>query len=429
MHAREDRKGKPTASGRRPPSRAVRAHSEIEPGVVPHTILALQRAIGNRAVSRIVDEAPQHEVVAEARAVAERDLIDEALASPSRPLADQVRAEAESFYQSDLSPARVHEGPVAQRATEAMGAAAMTIGTHIFLPPAAARRKDIVGHELSHVKANINGVRETGYDNGARVVVTKPGQDSELAATADGAAFADGTATAPSLPGRTPGTQDARLSAQRSIQTGAEEEKATVQRHTGAGMYVQRYDDRRSFRNSTRSSRYRHTDPGGRTRDSQRSGTNPMDRYRQVPPPRTVHGRRVWDGTRRSLGWQEGTRQDVLNRHYVGRDRRDKRLYECPACRQNFHASEMDIDHIIGIIAYVVSNTDENEADICLDRTNGIYRTLRFVWLDDAIDAANDPNNLRALCYSCNRSLGSTSGSRHMDTTGATWAGEPYQVE
>ncbi|MFF1482723.1 DUF4157 domain-containing protein [Streptomyces sp. NPDC058301] len=77
--------------------------------------------------------------------------------SPSQPIADPVRKEAEAFYQTDLSPARVHSDTVAQRATAAMGAEAMTIGHHIFLPPQAARKKEIVGHELSHVSDNLSG--------------------------------------------------------------------------------------------------------------------------------------------------------------------------------------------------------------------------------------------------------------------------------
>jgi hypothetical protein len=166
--------------------------------MTPSAILALQRAAGNRVVSRIIPESP-HAAVEETSAAAQRDLLDSALASPSRPLAGPLRAEAESFYQSDLSATRIHDGPMAQRATAALGAAAMTVGTHIVLPPAAARRKDIVGHELSHVNSNIRGVRETGNDNGAGVTVTDPDQGSELAAAADGASFAAGAATAPSL--------------------------------------------------------------------------------------------------------------------------------------------------------------------------------------------------------------------------------------
>jgi hypothetical protein len=73
----------------------------------------------------------------------------------------------------------------------------MTIGTHVFLPPAAARRKDIVGHELSHANTNIRGVRETGNDNGTGVIVTDQEQGSERSAEADGAAFAVGATHTP----------------------------------------------------------------------------------------------------------------------------------------------------------------------------------------------------------------------------------------
>ncbi|MFF1478909.1 DUF4157 domain-containing protein [Streptomyces sp. NPDC058301] len=151
----------------------------------------------------------------------QRALLDAALASPSRPLSEPVLKNAEAFYQNDLSPTRVHDDPVAQRATAALGAEAMTVGHHIFLPPKVAGRMDILGHELSHVNHNLLGDRETGNSNGAGVTITDPGQGSEREATSDGADFAAGVGRASSVTAQRsvePGHADG---GEREAQTGA----------------------------------------------------------------------------------------------------------------------------------------------------------------------------------------------------------------
>ncbi|MGW4566561.1 eCIS core domain-containing protein [Streptomyces sp. NPDC004561] len=180
--------------------------------------MLLQRLAGNRSVARLLTE-DQHshgpgcghdkpggrhdvgglETAGGGGPARQRTLMDEAMASPSRPLPDTVRTRAESFYNNDFSAAVLHDGPVAQRATEAMGAQAMTVGTHVFLPPGRLGDSELIGHELSHVDKNLRGERETGTSNGAGVTVTDPGQPSERAAGQDGAAFAAGAPTAPSV--------------------------------------------------------------------------------------------------------------------------------------------------------------------------------------------------------------------------------------
>lgn len=129
---------------------------------------------------------------------AQSALLASAISSPSRPLSGALRTEADSFYQNDFSSARIHDNHVAQRATEALGAQAMTVGAHVFLGPDMAGNKEVLGHELGHVDKNLRGIQETGNDNGAGLSVTDPGQHSEQTAAADGAAFAAGARTAPS---------------------------------------------------------------------------------------------------------------------------------------------------------------------------------------------------------------------------------------
>lgn len=174
--------------------------------MTPATVMALQRSVGNNAVQRLIKQDEHqhgagcgHDGIDDGSPKGQVQLLNEAMATPSSPLSGPLRSEAESFYQADLSPTRLHDNPVAQRATEALGAQAMTVGNHVFLGPQAAGRKDVIGHELGHVKENLAGVRETGNDNGAGLAVTDPGQGSERAAEADGAAFGAGARTAPSV--------------------------------------------------------------------------------------------------------------------------------------------------------------------------------------------------------------------------------------
>jgi hypothetical protein len=156
--------------------------------VTPAAILALQRSAGNQAVSRLLAE-DQHGA---------GGLLEDAMSSPGLPPAGPVRAELESYYQNDFSAARIHDNPSAHRAAAAMGAEAMTIGTDVFLGAGAAARRDVLGHEFSHVDANLKGIPETGRDSGTGITVTDPRQPSERAAAAAGTAFAAGAAKVPS---------------------------------------------------------------------------------------------------------------------------------------------------------------------------------------------------------------------------------------
>ncbi|KUN39801.1 hypothetical protein AQJ30_09070 [Streptomyces longwoodensis] len=145
-------------------------------------------------------EEHAHEDVADHSAAGQKALLDAAMASPSRSLPAALLAEAMPFFQNpNLSATRLHDNPVAQRATAALGARAMTVGNHIFAPPQVVADKKVMGHELSHVNENLKGTLETGHSNGAGVTITDPGQSSELKAERDGASFGSGAATAPSV--------------------------------------------------------------------------------------------------------------------------------------------------------------------------------------------------------------------------------------
>ncbi|RPK62935.1 hypothetical protein EES44_16190 [Streptomyces sp. ADI96-15] len=206
MHAKDEQPRRKAPTGPLPARAAVPAAAPVARPVTPEAVMALQRSVGNRVVARLAGQDQHvhgagcgHEGGAESGGPEQRSLLDAAVASPSRPLSGSLRADAESFYQNDLSATRLHDSPVAQRATAAMGAQAMTIGTHVFLGAGASASREIIGHELGHVDKNVRGVPETGRSNGSGVSVTDPGQHSERTAAADGAAFAAGETTAPSV--------------------------------------------------------------------------------------------------------------------------------------------------------------------------------------------------------------------------------------
>lgn len=226
MHAREELPGRKSAAAKaKAPSRtptprtpAAAPHpAAVHAPTTPAAMLALQRAIGNQAVQRRMPrpereqalEPEEHvhgagcghgEAKAPAQAASGPDLINEVLASPSQAPSGAMASEMSSYYGGhDFSPARVHTGPVAQRAADAMGAKAMTIGNHVILPPAAAKDKATVAHEFDHLRNNMNGVVEKGPNSVDGVPTTDHRQGSEVAADHNGAAFAAGAKVAPSI--------------------------------------------------------------------------------------------------------------------------------------------------------------------------------------------------------------------------------------
>ncbi|WP_329394875.1 eCIS core domain-containing protein [Streptomyces melanogenes] len=208
MRAHDEEPGQKAANTASAPPRSVAGPAASGAGqLTPAQVVALRGLVGNHAVARRVatdrhvhGDGCGHGVVEDTSPEGQLALIGAAMTSSAgRPLPSEVREEAEPFYKKNFSTTRLHDDAVAQRATAAMGAQAMTIGNHIFLPPSAVRNKKLIGHELSHVKNNLDGVVETGHDNGAGVPVTHPGQGSERSAEGDGDAYEAGETHAPSL--------------------------------------------------------------------------------------------------------------------------------------------------------------------------------------------------------------------------------------
>ncbi|MGW5863462.1 eCIS core domain-containing protein [Streptomyces sp. NPDC055239] len=151
----------------------------------------------------------KHAVVPDTSPEGQAALVAGARNSPSESLPSAVVAKAVPFYQNQkIASTRVHRDEIAQRATAAMGAEAMTIDNHIFLSAKAANSEETIGHELSHVDKNTRGIVETGHSNGAGVTTTDPRQSSEHVAGVDGHAYAAGEATAPSVTAQRKTTTD-----------------------------------------------------------------------------------------------------------------------------------------------------------------------------------------------------------------------------
>ncbi|HWU10678.1 MAG TPA: DUF4157 domain-containing protein [Streptomyces sp.] len=193
-----------------------------------------QRSPGDAAVARAAEDGHlhhDHEGVWDTTPEGQRALLASAMNSSSAPLPSSVVAKAGAFYQNEaLSSTRVHSGAVAQRATAAMGAQAMTVGNHIFLSAGAASDEKLIGHELSHVDKNLKGLPETGHSNGAGVTVTDPRQGSERAAEKDGAAYAAGARTAPSVTAPRGAANGLHEPVQRMMESGEQPESAPAGR-------------------------------------------------------------------------------------------------------------------------------------------------------------------------------------------------------
>ncbi|WP_030187772.1 DUF4157 domain-containing protein [Streptomyces violaceorubidus] len=228
VRAHEEAADQSAARGGRTPHRATPAPTAAVSGapMTPATVTALQRSVGNAAVQRVVArDAHQHgpgcghtvqrrfdpdshqhgagcghDGIDDRSPEGQHRLLQEAKESSSSSLPGAFLDKAVPFYQNPaLAGARLHTGPIAQRATAAMGAEAMTIGMDVFLGPSALGNEEILAHEASHLDKNSRGITETGSGSGGGPAVTDPGQGSEVAAVNDGAAFKAGDSVAPSL--------------------------------------------------------------------------------------------------------------------------------------------------------------------------------------------------------------------------------------
>jgi len=89
-------------------------------------------------------------------------IVHEVLGSPGQPLGEEIRTSMEPRFGHDFSRVRVHTGGKAAESAEAVGALAYTVGRHVVFgagrfAPATSAGRQLLAHELSHVKQQGNG--------------------------------------------------------------------------------------------------------------------------------------------------------------------------------------------------------------------------------------------------------------------------------
>ncbi|MFI7503411.1 DUF4157 domain-containing protein [Streptomyces sp. NPDC049687] len=151
-------------------------------------LLALQRAAGNSAATRAVQQArhaEQHQHGAgcghaQDAAVVQRSAVEEVLSSPGQPLAAPLRAEMEARLDADFSDVRLHTGAAARRSAAGIGARAYTSGRHVVIGDGGGDKRTLA-HELTHVIQQRRGP-VPGTDIGTGLRVSDPADRCERAA-------------------------------------------------------------------------------------------------------------------------------------------------------------------------------------------------------------------------------------------------------
>jgi hypothetical protein len=200
MRAEQKRPGENETTGTTRQAGRSRVRPENGTGIAPgpmsaQTALALQRAVGNRAASRILDE-DQH-----------RSSVLDAIRSRSTPLDSRIRETAERAYRMDFGHVRVHSDAVAQRSAVELGARAYTTGSDIVVGPRGADDETMF-HEIDHVYQQSLGP-VAGTDNGTGTKVSHPGDPFERKSAENGRRMARGAVPDLGVPGT--GAHDSRV--------------------------------------------------------------------------------------------------------------------------------------------------------------------------------------------------------------------------
>jgi hypothetical protein len=177
MHARRQQSENPAVGQ----ERAVKATAPHPGGPLgPDAVLALQRMLGNAAVSRLIDEAQNAHGPG---TPVQRSLVPEVLRSAGAPLPERVRTDMEARLGADFSDVRLHTGTAARRSAAEIGARAYTSGNHVVIGEGGSDRHTLA-HELTHVVQQRQG-QVAGTDNGNGLSVSDPADRFERAAEAN----------------------------------------------------------------------------------------------------------------------------------------------------------------------------------------------------------------------------------------------------
>ncbi|MBA0052417.1 DUF4157 domain-containing protein [Streptomyces sp. AJS327] len=190
-------------------------------------ILALQRAAGNAAVARMLEET-DHTHDADCgdhrTAPVQRSSVHEVLRSSGQPLQEPLRQEMEARLGADFSDVRMHTDSLASRSAAEVNARAYTSGSHIVVGEGGAD-KHTLAHELTHVIQQRQGP-VAGTETSGGLSVSDPSDRFEREAEANAADVMRGPVpTAEPAPVPTPAAPEAA-----PVQRAADEETAPVQR-------------------------------------------------------------------------------------------------------------------------------------------------------------------------------------------------------
>ncbi|MFF2081159.1 DUF4157 domain-containing protein [Kitasatospora sp. NPDC058162] len=193
MRAHEpDRRADQRADRADAAARAVRPGPR--PGAAPGTALALQRTLGNAAVTRLVLQARHgsgghggpgctHGGAGSEELPLQRSLVPQVLRSAGKPLDGVTRGDMEARLGADFSDVRLHTGSTAAASAAEVGARAYTSGNHVVLGEGGGDRHTLA-HELTHVIQQRNGP-VAGTDRGDGLRVSDPSDRYEREAEAN----------------------------------------------------------------------------------------------------------------------------------------------------------------------------------------------------------------------------------------------------
>ncbi|MFF5934449.1 DUF4157 domain-containing protein [Streptomyces sp. NPDC012508] len=159
------------------------------PGVFsPQHLHALQRSVGNRAVTAMLGGGQEREQAPPVQRAAAHTV----LRSRGSALDAPLRSEMEARLGADFSTVRLHTGAAAQRSASELGARAYTSGEHVVIGSGGAD-KHTLAHELTHVIQQRQGP-VSGTDSGDGLRVSDPSDRFERAAEANAARVMAGPA-------------------------------------------------------------------------------------------------------------------------------------------------------------------------------------------------------------------------------------------
>jgi len=194
--------------------------------------VALQRSIGNAAVSRMLEPARhQHGYQQTAPAPVQRSAVHDVLSGPGQPLGASLKEEMEARLGADFSMVRVHTDDAARAAAAEVGARAYTSGNHVVIGQRGAD-KHTMAHELTHVIQQRQGP-VAGTDLGGGLTISHPADRFERAAEAT----ASQVMTRPLLPGEL--ISGAAATAARTMSGPTPEVSTGQARSTPLGMVIQ----------------------------------------------------------------------------------------------------------------------------------------------------------------------------------------------